>query len=34
LNMIMRKRNAKRKVVELNEPILRRKEENLSDSAH
>ena len=34
LNMVMRKRNAKRKVVELNEPILRSYDENTSDSAH
>jgi predicted tellurium resistance membrane protein TerC len=34
LNMIMRKRMAKRRIVELNEPQLRRQEENLSDEAH
>ena len=34
LNMVMRKRMRKRKIVELNEPQLRRKEENLSDQAH
>ena len=34
LNMVMRKRNAKRKVVELNEPILRSDDDNTSDSAH
>jgi predicted tellurium resistance membrane protein TerC len=34
LNMIMRKRMAKRKVVELNEPQLRKKEENYTDEAH
>jgi len=34
LNMIMRKRMAKRKVVELNEPQLRKKEINDTDEAH
>jgi predicted tellurium resistance membrane protein TerC len=34
LNLIMRKRMAKRKVVELNEPQLRNDEENFSDEAH
>jgi len=34
LNMIMRKRMAKNRVVELNEPVLKDKEENYSDQAH
>lgn len=34
LNMVMRKRNARRKVVELNSPKLQNREENTSDSAH
>lgn len=34
LNMTMRKKKAKRKVVELNEPQLRQTENNFSDSAH
>jgi predicted tellurium resistance membrane protein TerC len=34
LNLIMRKRIAKRKIVELNEPQLRMDEENFSDEAH
>lgn len=34
LNMTMRKRNAKKKTVQLNEPMLQNKEENISDSAH
>jgi predicted tellurium resistance membrane protein TerC len=34
LNMTMRKRNSKRKIVELNEPMLRTEEKNISDSAH
>jgi predicted tellurium resistance membrane protein TerC len=34
LNMTMMKRKKKRKVVELNEPQLQSKEENISDSAH
>jgi predicted tellurium resistance membrane protein TerC len=34
LNMIMRKRIAKRRIVELNEPQLGRQEENWSDQAH
>jgi len=34
LNMVMRKKNARRKVVRLNEPMLRTEEENVSDSAH
>jgi len=34
LNLIMRKRMAKRKIVELNEPQLRKDEENFSDEAH
>jgi len=34
LNMVMRKKNTRRKVVRLNEPMLRTEEENVSDSAH
>src|SRR5215217_136439 len=34
LNMVMRKKNARRKVVHLNEPMLRTEGENVSDSAH
>jgi hypothetical protein len=34
LNMTMIKRMAKRRLVELNEPQLRKKEEDLSDQAH
>ncbi|HEV8286316.1 MAG TPA: TerC family protein [Chitinophagaceae bacterium] len=34
LNLIMRKRMAKRKIIELNEPMLRKEEENNSDQAH
>jgi predicted tellurium resistance membrane protein TerC len=34
LNMIMHKRNARRKIVHLNEPFLSPREDNLSDSAH
>jgi predicted tellurium resistance membrane protein TerC len=34
LNMTMRKKNTKNKVVHLNEPQLRSNEENISDSAH
>jgi predicted tellurium resistance membrane protein TerC len=34
LNLIMRKRIAKRRIVELNEPQLRRDDENFSDQAH
>jgi predicted tellurium resistance membrane protein TerC len=34
LNMTMMKRNKKRRVVELNEPLLRSNEEQYSDSAH
>lgn len=34
LNMTMRKKTARRKIVELNEPVLRSSEENISDSAH
>ena len=34
LNMTMHKRNAKKKVVELNEPIMRINEGNVTDSAH
>lgn len=34
LNMVMRKKSTKQKVVELNEPILRPNEEAHSDSAH
>ena len=34
LNMVMLKRNAKKKVVELNEPLLRSENDNRSDSAH
>jgi predicted tellurium resistance membrane protein TerC len=33
LNMIMRKRMARQRIVELNEPHLIKKEENLSDQA-
>ena len=33
LNMVMRKREASKRVVELNEPQLRKEEENLSDQA-
>jgi predicted tellurium resistance membrane protein TerC len=33
LNMVMRKRVAKRRVVELNEPVLKEAEENGSDMA-
>ena len=34
LNMTMRKRTAKKKVVRLNEPVLQEAQENVSDSAH
>ena len=34
LNMIMRKRNAKKRLVELNEPVLRPRQDDVSDSAH
>ena len=34
LNMTMRKKTARRKVVELNEPVLKDEDENASDSAH
>jgi hypothetical protein len=34
LNMTMIKRMAKRRLVELNEPQLKEKEEDLSDQAH
>ena len=34
LNMTMQKRNAKRKVVELNEPIVTMKDRKETDSAH
>jgi len=34
LNMVMLKRNAKKKIVELNEPVLRSDDDNRSDSAH
>ena len=34
LNMTMRKKTARRKVVELNEPQLKEEEEKVSDSAH
>src|SRR5215217_2322574 len=34
LNMTMLRKNKKRKLVELNEPVLRSNEENVSDSAH
>jgi predicted tellurium resistance membrane protein TerC len=34
LNMTMRKRNKKRKLVQLNEPSLREREERMDDSAH
>jgi predicted tellurium resistance membrane protein TerC len=34
LNMVMRKRMVKNRVVELNEPMLREEKENDSDSAH
>jgi predicted tellurium resistance membrane protein TerC len=34
LNMTMRKRNKKRKLVQLNEPLLREREERMDDSAH
>jgi predicted tellurium resistance membrane protein TerC len=34
LNMTMMKRNKKRRIVELNEPVLRTNEEEYSDSAH
>jgi predicted tellurium resistance membrane protein TerC len=34
LNIVMRKRIAKRKVIQLNEPRLMKDEENLSDEAH
>src|SRR5436190_488790 len=33
LNMVMRKRNVKRRIVELNEPFLKEKEKNFSDEA-
>lgn len=34
LNMVMRKRMARNRVVELNEPVLNKKKENESDNAH
>jgi predicted tellurium resistance membrane protein TerC len=34
LNMTMRKRNKKRRLVQLNEPVLEEREERLDDSAH
>jgi len=34
LNLVMQKRIAKRKIVELNEPRLKKKEENYSDEAN
>ncbi len=34
LNMVMRKRMVKNRVVELNEPVLRNEEEDQSDTSH